>query len=269
MRRALCDSLPKNTGDRVELSEAETRHLVSVLRLRNGDEIELLDGKRNRARAELILREKHAWAELLEAPSQNLKLNSLPIHLFMAIIKGEAMEWVIEKAAELGVARITPVHTEFTVVQVQKKGADVFQERWQKIADQALKQCGRLERLKVEAPVSLEEALLQHQRLNASIDNTSGSSTLFWLDESLAESSPETHHLSVIAPSLTPQNFALLVGPEGGFSATEKSRLLQLTTGERQAIKRVHLGALILRAETAALLGVSLLVGAIYGKGKN
>lgn len=261
MRRALCDSIPNQIGKSIELNETETKHLLSVLRLRTGDTIELLDGKGNRATATLLAKEKRAFAEIVEAPTQNTKLNALPIHLCMAIIKGDAMEWTVEKAVELGVKSFVPVETEFTVVKIQKKGADVFQERWQKIADQALKQSGRLERMQVYAPLTFEEVLQNH---------ISPASRMLWLDESLAESAPRANYLGIVASAVAEKDSFLWVGPEGGFSAQEKSRLLQLTLSANGrivgAITRVHLGSIILRAETAALLGVSLLAGEAYGK---
>ncbi len=253
MRRALCDSIPTKAGQTIELNEIETRHLVSVLRLRTDDPILLLDGKGFQANAKLLVKEKRAYAEVTSPPTSNAKLNALPIHLQMAIIKGDAMEWVIEKAVELGVKSITPIETEFTVVKVQKKGAEAFLERWQKIADQALKQCGRLERMIIHSPLTFEESLLNQK-------------SLIWLDESLAETGEPDLHLAQVLKKNTANEITLLVGPEGGFSASEKNRLLQLTSGARQAITRVHLGSIILRAETAALLGVSLLVSHTYGK---
>lgn len=259
MRRALCDQLPQKIGQLVELSDSEVRHLVSVLRLKPEDEIELLDGSGYRARAKIVYRGKTAYGELVSERETDPNLMAKPIHLSMAMIKGDAMEWVIEKATELGVKTLTPIETEFTVVKTQKKGNDAFQERFQKIADQALKQCGRLERLQIKSPIGFEEALLKQNHL-------------LWLDESLAQTAPIEAHLSqFLSKNHSPHSpYELLVGPEGGFSPSEKSRLLQLTGGGKQAITRVHLGSLILRAETAALFGVSLLVGDLYGNnGKN
>ena len=67
----------------------------------------------------------------------------------MAVLKGPSMEWVIEKSVELGVKLFIPVITDHTVVQFKSKGPEVFKERWQKIADQALKQCNRLKKWKL------------------------------------------------------------------------------------------------------------------------
>jgi 16S rRNA (uracil1498-N3)-methyltransferase len=259
MRRALCDQLPASIGKVVELPEGEVRHLVSVLRLKPEDEIELLDGSGFRARAKLIYRGKTACAELLSAPETNPALRSKPVHLALAMLKGDAMEWVIEKAVELGVASITPVETEFSVVKIHKRGEDIFKERYQKIADQALKQCGRLERLVIHTPISFEDAVGPLHK-----------SRLIWLDEVLAQSAPEETHLARILSKNSQANelypVQILVGPEGGFSPAEKSRLLILTSSGNKAINRVHLGSLILRAETAALYGISLLVGHYDGR---
>ncbi len=255
MRRVLSTSKLTKSGSQVLLDPSEAKHLTSVLRLGPGDEIEILDGEGLRARAKLTFREKSVLAELIENPSTDPKLCSLPIHLCMSVLKGDAMEWVVEKAVELGVRTLTPVETEFTVVKIHKRGADSFQERWQRIADQALKQCGRLDRMQILAPVSFED-ILQNQH------------PLLWLDEALSGSNgtPGEHLVEKLKTIESTKDLSLLIGPEGGFSATEKSRLLQLTGGGKHEITRAGLGALILRAETAALLGISLLVGNHYGK---
>ena len=86
----------------------------------------------------------------------------------------------------------------------------------------------------------------------------------------MGESGSPTEHLAAQLPTLkTVREFSIFVGPEGGFSASERQRLLQLTMSEKHEITRVHLGSIILRAETAALMGLALLVGNNYGKGKN
>jgi 16S rRNA (uracil1498-N3)-methyltransferase len=258
MRRALCDTLSPAKNGLIEIPEAEGKHLTSVLRLGPGEEIELLDGRGYMARGSLVVRDKRLFAELTSQAVTKKELLSLPIHLKMGILKGDAMEWVVEKAVELGVRSLTPVETEFTVVKIHKKGAEAFQERWQRIADQALKQCGRLDRMEVRAPETFEQALQD-------------ATPLFWLDEALAqEVSIEGHLVQALrSPAGSVAERALLVGPEGGLSPGERSRLLrlmELTVSGKKAITRTHLGAIILRAETAAMLGISLLIGDLYGK---
>ena len=190
----------------------------------------------------------------MESPRFDPRRTSAPVELYMSVLKGEAMEWVIEKSVELGVRALTPVETEFSVVKLKKKGLENFQERWQKMADQSLKQCGRLDRMVIHTPVSFETALEK-------------AGPWIWLDEDLAEKGGIEQHLNRACPTAPEdRTVRILIGPEGGFSPKEKSRLLQLTGSEKREINRAHLGSLILRAETAALAAVAIAVGQHYGK---
>lgn len=247
MKRVLSAELPK-LNKLIEIDPLEAKHLVTVLRAHGDEVIELLNGAGQKTRAKLVFQGKRVLAEGISEIEQNPKLNALPIHLKMAILKGDAMEWVIEKAVELGVQTLTPVITDYTVVQIQKKGADAFVERWQKIADQALKQCGRLERMKIDTPTKLEELFIQKN------------GTTLWLDETLAANGTHHEHLNEVPLIENLMPVSLLVGPEGGFSPHERDRLTRLQ------LQRFHLGAIILRAETAALMGMALLAGKLYGK---
>lgn len=243
MRKALCSHLPAKIGESVEIPQAESNHLISVLRLKPGDAIEILDGHGSSAQATLFYKGKSLFAELTSLPLTKKELHSHPLHLSMAILKGDAMEWVIEKAVELGVRTLTPFESEFSVVDLRKKGPEAFQERWQKIADQALKQCGRLSRMTIEMPTSFENVLLKKTQL-------------VWLDETLAYEPESARWNDYYLPNITVAGEPeLMIGPEGGFSPAEKNRLLQPSKKE---IKRAHAGAAILRAETAALWGISV-----------
>ncbi len=251
MRKALCSQLPTKIGDSVEIPQNESNHLISVLRLKPDDTIEIIDGNGKSAQGILFYKGKSLFAKLTTLPIEKKELHSHPIHLSMAILKGDAMEWVIEKAVELGVRSFTPFVSEFSVVDLRKKGPEAFQERWQKIADQALKQCGRLSRMNIEMPTTFENILLKKTQL-------------IWLDETLAYESEQAkwseYYLPTIANTTITQISTglepeLLIGPEGGFSPNEKNRLLQPSKKE---IKRAHAGAAILRAETAALWGISV-----------
>ncbi len=249
MRKALCLELPEKIGDCAEIPATEANHLISVLRLKPGDTIELIDGGGKTANATLFYQGKSLFAELVSEPVGNPRLQSFPLHVSVAVLKGEAMEWVIEKAVELGVRTLTPFESEFSVVDLRKKGPEVFHERWQKIADQALKQCGRLSRMTVTMPTTFENVL-------------SSKNQLIWLDETLARESNSSHWDDSYLPKVAEQILKdpnhepeLIIGPEGGFSPSEKNRLMQPFKKE---IKRAHAGAAILRAETAVLFGISV-----------
>lgn len=241
MRRVLCSQLP--APDRpVDLPQAEAHHLIQVLRARNGETVEALDGRGRAVVAKLELRGKSARLFYVEDVILRTQLwpQVLPLRLEIAALKGPAMEWTVEKAVELGVHTLAPVLTAHTVVQIGRKDPRSFQERWQKIADQALKQCGRLEAMKVELPRNLDDLL-------ASTDPV----LRFWCHEGERENSPFVLQ-GLAAQDLLKNGAAVLVGPEGGWSEAE-IRLLQASA------KPVSLGPLVLRAETAAVFAVSAL----------
>jgi 16S rRNA (uracil1498-N3)-methyltransferase len=156
------------------------------------------------------------------------------------------MGWVIEKAVELGVKVLTPVITDHTVVQLKAKGPESFQHRWQKIADQALKQCGRLERMEIEAPIDFETLLLQPFQ-----------GVRFWGDEASQAQAPFLLDCETL--SLNEHPHRILIGPEGGWSHSE--RLLLEKGARRDQTQRICLGPQVLRAETAALFAVSMILG--------
>jgi 16S rRNA (uracil1498-N3)-methyltransferase len=257
MKRILCPQLPKPHRPAI-LQETEANHAVRVLRLRDGDSVEAIDGQGHSTPAILRVRGGPPRLELASGvgraaqPSTRTEApgSVVPLTLEMAVLKGDAMEWVVEKAVELGVRRLVPVTTAHTVVQLKTKGPEAFRERWQKIADQALKQCGRLERLMIETPATLEETITRAP--------SSADSPRYWCDEAAG---PSAADLSDKLVELNPSSFRearLLIGPEGGWSEEER----QWLSG---AAHKIQLGPLILRAETAALYGVSQLVAALRG----
>ena len=249
MKRVLCPKLP-TPGHPVELPENEARHATQVLRLRDGDEIEAIDGKGNavvttlRVRGGPVRLECSGNAPVVRGSGRQ---EIVPVSLELSVLKGDAMEWVVEKAVELGVRRLVPTLTSHTVVQVDRKGPEFFQQRWQKIADQALKQCGRLERMEIHAPLGLEEVLLRSPH--------SAKKPRLWCDEAVAKDGEFLQNRLNGLQNV--DEVSLLIGPEGGWSQTERDRLLSPSSG---AGERVSLGPLTLRAETAALFAISLCV---------
>jgi 16S rRNA (uracil1498-N3)-methyltransferase len=127
--------------------------------------------------------------------------------------------------------------TAHTVVQIGKsKSNEEFQARWQKIADQSLKQCGRVSRLLIQLPIALTERLAQKSV-----------GTRLWCDEQ------QWAHAPFLGDQLQSERFegiTLLIGPEGGWTDDERKVI-------RQSATAVSLGPLILRAETAAVFATS------------
>jgi len=261
-RRLLCPKLPSPNSP-VILSPEEARHARKVLRLRNGDRVEALDGQGHKIVAQLGSQGDETcleWVAMEDGGSHSLERSGtetkdiLPLDLEISVLKGDAMEWTIEKAVELGVHSLTPLITDHTVVQIQAKGEDYFRQRWQKIADQALKQCGRLNRLEIRSP-QFFKAWLKSPQLMAE------GQIRLWCDEAGIQEAPflGTWALKNQDP-LRNSHLSLLIGPEGGWSRLEKEQLRGLSerSGDLSWV-RVHLGPSILRAGTAALSSVSIL----------
>ncbi|MGK5086609.1 RsmE family RNA methyltransferase [Bdellovibrionota bacterium FG-2] len=255
MKRVLCDKLPEPHG-RIELSTSESQHVIQVLRMRNGDEVEALDGQGGVAHVYLEIAKDRAFIRLkdkeqspAETSGDHSRAQALPIRLEAAILKGDAMEWLVEKAVELGVEELIPVITDHTVVQVQKKGASAFQERWQKIADQSLKQCGRLVRLRIAEPIELEKLLVE-ARPRTEFPR-------LWADEGALGSAPFLEDV-LVAASGGIQGVSILIGPEGGWSSKEQEMMYREEELLKGAMQAVSLGPWILRGETAGLFAVSV-----------
>ena len=251
MRRILCPQLPKANRPAL-LVESEAKHATQVLRLSDGDTVEAIDGQGQAIAA--ILRTLHGPVRLELPHTQETPLlarqspqgSVLPVVLEMGILKGDAMEWVVEKCVELGVKTLIPVTTDHTVVQTKNKGPEAFQERWQKIADQALKQCGRLDRMEVQLPqrlsLVLKDAPQNAQRIR------------FFCDE-LTTDNPNTL-IHACRSVLLREEYRILIGPEGGWSRAERDLLTKEAS-------RINLSPLVLRAETAAIFSVSLLTASL------
>ncbi|MFZ9594647.1 MAG: RsmE family RNA methyltransferase [Bdellovibrionia bacterium] len=250
-KRLLCPLLPLPNKP-TRLSEDEAHHATRVLRLRNGDRIEALDGKGQKRLVVLRTNEGPVRLEYLEEsqietkPTASMKIP--PVILELGILKNDAMGWVIEKAVELGVKTLIPVITDHTVVQIKAKGPESFQHRWQKIADQALKQCGRLEQMEIQKPIALDTLILSPSQ-----------GKRFWCDEAAPGEAPFLLDCFKKEPleKNSPQH--ILVGPEGGWSKQERQLLGKSPHPDQ--LKRVCLSPQILRAETAAIFASALILG--------
>ncbi|MBY0471880.1 16S rRNA (uracil(1498)-N(3))-methyltransferase [bacterium] len=249
LKRVLCPILPA-AGTSVELPEQESNHVVRVLRLKSGDQVEALDGHGNSLIGLLRIAGKKAWLENPIGTDHQVRKQPeeetiLPLVLEVAIIKADPMVWMIEKAVELGVRELVPLITDHCVVKVEGKGPAEFQERWQKIADQSLKQCGRLKRMEVLPPVQFKEWLQKCP--NSAKDRR------YWCDKDDRLKVPDLlEELSKIpAAELRNEVVRLMIGPEGGWSEGEIEML-------RAFSRSVSLGPLILRAETAGTAALSI-----------
>lgn len=202
-------------------------YLLNVMRMKAGDPILLFDNISGEWLAVVAHAAKRALTLRIER--QTKAIERVPdLWLCFAPVKKARLDWIIEKATELGVARLQPVITERTIVERVKR------ERLEAQIVEACEQCGRTALPTLAEPIKLPQLLK---------DWPAGRALLF------ADEAGGVPLASVDAPAPA----AILTGPEGGFTARER----ELLTGH-PAVRRIALGPRILRAETAAIAAVGI-----------
>lgn len=232
----------------IPLSAEDLHHALSVARLREGETAEFVepDGRVWVARVASAAR-AGVTAELVSVTGASDAAGP-SVTLVAGVAKGEKMDAIVRQAVEVGAAGIVPVLTERTVVRLEGRKRAERAERWRRIAKSAAEQSHRFEVPSVAEPLPLAEAT-KSLMAAGEVDRT----VVLWEEE-------RERGLSEALDGLpTTARVALVVGPEGGFSAEEVASLVAsgaVTAG---------LGDTILRAETAAVVGLGLAIHALGG----
>jgi len=221
------------------LSAEETRHLRNVLRLKPGAEVYVFDGAGHefRCRVKAVARDA-TDVMVIEQVDAAQPESSLNLTLAVALLKGEKFDLVIQKATELGVTRIVPVIASRADVKLSgEKDSERKAVRWQRIALEATKQCGRAALMTIERPAMFEKLIESSNKNSLMFAEREGNSLATALDEI----------------RMSDANVTALVGPEGGWNEDEIDR------ARNAGWQIVTLGGRILRAETAAIVIATLL----------
>jgi 16S rRNA (uracil1498-N3)-methyltransferase len=226
-RRWIADAWTETTAS---LQGEQAQHLARVLRAQPGQVFDVVaNGFLHRA--EIVSVDE---GEVVFALHEELEADAaLPVHLLMAVFKFDHLEWGIEKATELGAARITPVLARRTEKHLAQAAAKRV-ERWRRIVLEAAQQSRRSDVPVVDEPVTLKVAL----------EMVTAETKLL-----LAETEEEN---TLYAGLVGAEEVALAIGPEGGWTAEEMSLFAE------SGWKSVTLGPRILRAETAAIAGLAV-----------
>ena len=220
-----------SAGAAIEADRNRANYLLNVLRLKAGDAILLFNGREGEWRARVAEAGKRSC--VLVAEEQVREQTPLPdLHYLFAPLKHARLDYMVEKAVEMGAGRLRPVLTEFTQVgrvNLRRMRANVIE---------AAEQCGILAIPEVDAPRKLADALADWPKERR----------LVFCDEAAPTGNP-----AVALKDLARGPAALLIGPEGGFSETERRDLLQ-----RSYVTALSLGPRILRADTAAVAALAL-----------
>jgi 16S rRNA (uracil1498-N3)-methyltransferase len=219
-----------------ELPPDAAHHASRVLRLRVGDEVEIFDGIGNECQGRVAELSGKCVTVAEITPTGNNRESPLNVVLAQALSSSEKMDWVIQKATELGVTEIQPLATERSVAKLPAERVYKRLEHWQQIAISACEQCGRSKLPGLHAPMDIMVWLQQTK---------SGPDAKYIL---LPEGAASLHDQA------KPQGKAvLLIGAEGGFSQAETTAALQC------GYIPIRMGARVLRTETAAIAGLTVL----------
>lgn len=227
-------------GQTVTLSTDEGRHARDVLRLARGDEVFVFDGDGREYRCAIDDPETRPMTlRVIEQTEATKPESPLALTLAVALLKGEKFDFVVQKATELGVASLQPLITARADVRIREpEDARRKVERWQRIALEAAKQCGRARLMQVIPPVDLNEFFGSVAGVEWRVMFTERDGGAF---EAAFETEPEVKKTIV------------MVGSEGGWTDDEIGR------ARANGWKLVTLGGRTMRAETAAIAVATLL----------
>ncbi len=225
------------SGQTLTLNKEQSHYIGNVLRVKEQQELIVFDGSGAEFQCNVAQARKSEFViNIGEARYPNTE-SPLKSCLVQSVMRGERMDFCIQKATELGVHEIAPVLSERSVVKLKAERRKKRQEHWQKIARSAAEQCGRVRVPTVQTPVLLSE-FLDEQRLETA--------TLVYLS-----ATREATQLSHIQHDPESALF-LIVGPEGGFNDVEREHM------QARGAHAINLGPRVFRSETAGFVSLAL-----------
>lgn len=220
------------SGQNIMMEDAPSHHLSRVLRMQPGRELILFNGRGGEFCAQILALHKKQVEVCVGKFSAEDRQSPLRLELAIGLSKGERMDWILQKATELGVTRVTPLHTERSEIKLSGERLSKKMEHWEQILISACEQCQRNILPALAAPMALSNWLAQcHAQRKFVMHHRSG--------QGLAETDAVTEA-------------ALVIGPEGGLSEWEIDQALA------SGCQPLTLGPRVLRTETAPLAAISL-----------
>ena len=234
---------PLKQGENLTLDAGQTNHVANVLRLKAGDGVLVFNGRDGEWRASLAQAGKRAFALSIQSRSREQSA-AFDLHYLFAPLKHSRLDYMAQKAVEMGASRLQPVITQYT------QASRVNLARVRANAIEAAQQCGILALPEIASPLSLERM----------VSERNADRLLIFCDEEADVADPVAA-LSAMRPGSRDGSIplAVLIGPEGGFAPEERRMLSALPN-----TVRISLGPRILRADTAAVAALAV-VGAVLG----
>lgn len=236
-------------GSIVELARDTAAHLVKVLRARSGDELVLFNGDGREFSGTIETVRGSRVSASIGAARLIDRESPLRLTLVQCVPRGDRMDFIVQKATELGVSRIVPVLSQRSVVRLDDSRAASKQSHWQAVAVSACEQCGRNQLPRIEAA----QSLLNYLGTSAPNGATAQSTLRLVLEpERGLQAGGDTTPISLDEPGAI-KSVEIAVGPEGGFAPDE------LEAFRLSAYGRLGLGPRVLRTETAAIAAIVML----------
>ncbi|MGZ4961829.1 MAG: RsmE family RNA methyltransferase [Limisphaerales bacterium] len=241
MHRFYAPNMPA-TASEITLEGEEAHHAAQVLRVRKGERVSALNGKGD----EFFCDVEEPTRKSVRLKVADIQRSPAPISsitLIQGIPKGKIIESIIQKATELGAARIVPLLSERVITHLDNDSAEDKRDKWQRVAIEACKQCGQRWLPRIDAPIATKELLAR------------GETVEFALVGSLEK---DARHLKEYFNEFTarekrmPKTVAVWIGPEGDLSPGE------LTGIKQSGAHPITFGPLVLRSETAATYALSI-----------
>jgi 16S rRNA (uracil1498-N3)-methyltransferase len=226
---------PVAAGKRVVVEGSAVNHITRVLRLRSGDALTVFDGSGGEFGARIEEFRKDAVVVAVEEHRPLDRESPLTLTLAQGISRGERMDWIIQKATELGTSKIVPLFTKRSMVRLDERQAERKIQHWRAIAVAACEQCGRNKVPELVTPIDFFDVLPA---------DSSGATRLLL--------SP-TGDLRIEDLQDTGKAITVLIGPEGGLEDVEQEAALAA------GFKAVRLGPRVLRTETAAVAALTII----------
>ncbi|POA54587.1 MULTISPECIES: 16S rRNA (uracil(1498)-N(3))-methyltransferase [Pseudomonas] len=221
---------PLSLGEH-ELPEAQAHYIARVLRMAEGDALQVFDGSGQEFRGTLVEVGKKRVRISLDESFAGQPESPLHIHLGQGLSRGERMDWAIQKATELGVDQITPIFSERCEVRLKDERADKRLLHWRQVAISACEQCGRSKVPVIHPPLLLAD----------------------WLKQTAADLKLVLHPVAQPLEShARPETLAFLIGPEGGLSDAEVEQ------AQGAGFLPARLGPRVLRTETAPVVALAV-----------
>lgn len=228
------------TGGFLSITGKEARHIVTVLRMKKGETLILMDREGQSFEATIEAVHYKEVKVRITKTIPPLPPSPIEMSLAQAIIKSHPMEYLIKKVTELGIGSIHPFYSERTVIKLKPEQLKNKMDRWMEIMKSACKQCGRVTLPTLNTPLPFEELI-------NTVPNKKTLKVLLWEDEDKVDLKR-----LLTSMSFEPHVFAI-VGPEGGFTSNEINR------AREAGFQIISLGNRILRAETAAVSLISII----------